>query len=237
MSEEHHAGLSPLCCCFSVLHQLSSQKSRAGSCTSEPNSRNDPEFEEGVFNMPYHNSKTEVRENVQGNNIWKLSHQIFLGLHRAAPWRQTQSSLQRYFFLFVYYSLITPREKTPRSFGWCVCVFSLLFVLCCLPDGRHPGVGGRHLQQQAGDVQDDEGLLHANHHHQPRHGLHLLGRAQDVNVSRTPRNRPHSNSSHHPSMLLSKENNSSWSFTTINHQPSGASHCTCRLHAHCSSIS
>lgn len=72
--------------------------------------------------------RQKLRENVQGNNIWKLSHKIFLGLHRAAPCCRMKRTRQRYFFLSVYYSLITLREKTPRSF--CVCVFVLFFYAC-----------------------------------------------------------------------------------------------------------
>lgn len=48
------------------------------------------------------------------------------------------------------------------------------------PGGCCPDVGQWHLQQQAGDVQDVEGLLRPDHHHQQSRGLHLLRRAQEV---------------------------------------------------------
>lgn len=55
-----------------------------------------------------------------------------------------------------------------------------VMLLWLLPGQRCQPVGQQLLQQQAEDVQDDEGLLHPHHHHQQSCGLHRLGRAQEV---------------------------------------------------------
>lgn len=83
-------------------------------------------------------SKAEIvreRENLKGNNIWKLPDEIFLCLYRTAPWCQMQRmTLQRYFFysfffvcsLFILYlsvlNLETDVMDTQGSSGVFLCV-------------------------------------------------------------------------------------------------------------------
>jgi len=74
----------------------------------------------------------EDRENLLGNNVWKLPDEIFLGLYRAAPWRpMKRRTLQRYvcvpcFCLLPVYSSRFSLQKVNSIFLW---VFKL-FTSC-----------------------------------------------------------------------------------------------------------
>lgn len=89
-------------------------------------------------------------------------------------------------------SLFPPHKKNHNSF-WCETGGRLLCidaVSLCVPGQHSEELGREHLRKQAGDVQDNAGLLHSSHHHQPSHGLHRLWGAQEVNV-------PHPLNQHH----------------------------------------
>lgn len=104
-------------------------------------------------------------ENILGNNILVSPDQSFLGFYRAAPCQRKGKPPLRYGFLGILL-LLTERGA--------------IIPPCFLPGGCCPDVGQWHLQQQAGDVPDVEGLLHPDHHHQQSPGLHLLRRPQEV---------------------------------------------------------
>lgn len=63
-----------------------------------------------------------MRENLLGNNIWKLPDDIFLGLYRTAPWSQMERTTpQRYFLIpsfFLFCSLFTYHLSVFKGENW-----------------------------------------------------------------------------------------------------------------------
>lgn len=177
--EEHHEGPGSLRRRFPVLPESSAQKSRAGGGAPEPDRGDDPEPEEGAC--------LDVCMSVRGEWWWfkteseKTSWEITFWCHL------TKASL-------VSTELLPARGRGGillkgtlylgfHSSGRRGCLLTergALIPLWFPPGGCCPDVGQWHLQQQAGDVQDVEGLLRPDHHHQQSRGLHLLRRAQEV---------------------------------------------------------
>lgn len=182
--EEHHEGPGSLRRCFPVVSGSSTQKSPGGGGAPEQDRKDDPEPEGGVC---LHVCMSErVREEEwsfkTGNEktSWEIT--CWCSLTKASslstdllPIRGRGGLLLLKGNVVLVFSLFW--EEWRGSGGG---VSSLKALLWFPPGGRCQGVGRWHLQQQTGDVQDDEGLLHPDHHHQQGRGLHLLRRAQEM---------------------------------------------------------
>ncbi|XP_029699630.1 interleukin-12 subunit alpha isoform X1 [Takifugu rubripes] len=84
--------------------------------------------------------------------------------------------------LVLVFTLVSPLQGEGTHFK---SMKQAVILLWLLPGQRCQPVGQQLLQQQAEDVEDDEGLLHPGHHHQQSRGLHRLRRAQEVSCVQT----------------------------------------------------
>lgn len=184
--EEHHERPGSLRRGFPVLPKSSAQKSRAGGGAPEPDREEDPEPQEGAC--------PDVCMRVREQEWWfeteseKTSWEITFWCRftkassvstELLPVRGRRGLLLKGTLYLGYHSCGRRTEEVFTHWKRC-CNPSVWFVLFFFSGGDCPDVGQWHLQQQAGDVQDVEGVLHPDHHHQQSRGLHLLRRAQKV---------------------------------------------------------